>query len=168
MQYRARLDGMAKAITIGVMALSGGLIFVSFQTFFETRNQEGFLAAAFMVLVNVITYFSKPTAFSIDENEIVVHRPHGMFRTPMEKIVSIERIPRASLGWGTRLFASGGFFGYLGIFYYGSIGRVTQYCTNRNEMLLVTTEKSKFIISPENSETFLGEWKRLKSLIPDV
>lgn len=160
MTYQARLDGMAKAITIGVMALFVGLIFVAFQRFFETKDQEGFWAAAFMVLVIVITYFSKPTSFTIDQHEIAVHRPHGVFRTPVENIRNMERMPRGSLGWGVRLFASGGFFGYLGVFYYGSIGRVSMYCTNRNEMILVTTEKFRFMISPENADDFLAEWQR--------
>ncbi|PZF72445.1 PH domain-containing protein [Taibaiella soli] len=161
MQYLARLDGLAKGVTIAVMALFVGTVFYAVQAFFDTKNQDLFLVTAFLVIVSAVTYFSKPTSFSIDEYELVVHRPHGVFRTPVENIVSIERIDRKSLGWGIRLFGSGGFFGYLGIFYYGSIGRVSMYCTNRKEMLLVITEKSRFIISPENSNAFLAEWKNL-------
>lgn len=162
MQYPARLDGMAKAITIAVMAFSFGIIFSAFQLFFETKDQGLFFMAAFLLIVSAFTYFFKPTSFTIDAYEIAVHRPHGAFRTPIGNIERIERVERGTLGWGVRLFGSGGFFGYLGLYYYGRIGRVWLYCTNRNEMLLVTTAKSKFIISPENSDAFLDEWKRLK------
>jgi len=161
MQYQARLDGLAKIITITVMALLAAAIFWSFQEFFETKEQAPFFVAAILLIVTVVTYFSKPTLFTLDANELVVHRPHGLFRTPAEKIVRIERVNRKTLGWGIRLFGSGGFFGYLGIFYYGNIGRVSMYCTDRNEMLLITTEKSRFIISPGRSDDFLAQWKQL-------
>lgn len=163
MQYQARLDGLARIITITVMALLAAAIFWSFQEFFETREQEPFFVAAILLIVAVVTYFSKPTLFTLNADELIVYRPHGLFRTPLEKIVRMDRVDRKTLGWGIRIFASGGFFGYLGIFYYGNIGRVSMYCTDRNEMLLVTTEKSRFIISPEHSDDFLAAWKSLSN-----
>jgi hypothetical protein len=162
MRYEAKLDWLAKAITIGVMALLGAVACSSVVTYFAAHTFADFVPVAISVIIPAVIYLFKPNYYTIDEHALSVYRPKGTFTMPLENIKSIERLSSKQLGWGMRLFASGGFFGYLGLFYYGSIGSVMLYCTNRSEMLLVTTEKRPFIISPENSDDFLAEWKRKK------
>lgn len=162
MNYKARLDATAKAITIGFLGLSGAIVFWLAGKYFTEHFTGDFFMIAVLVLTSAVTYLFKPLSFSIGENGLSVYRPNRVFTTPLGDIRDIRAVNYADLGWGLRLFGSGGFFGYLGVFYYRKIGRVTMYCTDRNEMLLVTTKKKRFMISPENSENFLHEWNKIK------
>jgi hypothetical protein len=57
---------------------------------------------------------------------------------------------------GIRLWASGGLYGYFGIFFFRGIGKVKMYATNRNNLVLVKDAKNtKYLISPDNVDKFM-------------
>ena len=58
--------------------------------------------------------------------------------------------------WGIRLFASGGLYGYFGLFSFKGIGRVWMYATNRHNLVLIkTSQGKKILLSPKDPEEFI-------------
>jgi len=56
-----------------------------------------------------------------------------------------------------RLFGSGGFLGWFGFFYNGSLGRFWAYAGNRDDLVLLTkTDGRKIVLSPHPPDAFLA------------
>ena len=99
-----------------------------------------------------IPYLWAPQGYFISKKTIVVRRLIGdvTFRFIKE--------PRRWrwTWWGVRLFASGGLYGYFGLFSFKGIGRVWMYATNRHNLVLVKTEQGrKVVLSPKDPEEFI-------------
>jgi hypothetical protein len=81
--------------------------------------------------------------------------------------ISVSKTPKIwkSTWLGGRLWASGGLYGYFGIFIFKGIGKVWMYVTNRNNLVLVEDAKhKKYLISPDNADRFT--YLLNQSLIP--
>ena len=55
-----------------------------------------------------------------------------------------------------RLFGSGGFFGYYGVFMTSKLGRTTWYVTNRKNAVVVITGAKTLVFSPGDVDRFLA------------
>jgi hypothetical protein len=65
------------------------------------------------------------------------------------------------ISWkSVRLFASGGFYGYFGLFYIPDIGKAWIYSTRRENVILIRTERKNYILSPDDPEDFVEDVKR--------
>jgi hypothetical protein len=61
-----------------------------------------------------------------------------------------------------RTFGNGGLFGYTGKYYNSRFGKMTWYCTQRkNYVLLILSDKKKIVITPDNPAELLVPVKRL-------
>lgn len=69
-----------------------------------------------------------------------------------KNIVNIESIDSAKLRFGVRLFASGGFFGYFGIYRSNSIGNYYRYTGHSKNLVMIETDKKRYVISPDSDE----------------
>lgn len=74
---------------------------------------------------------------------------HHIGRTVIEKsdVVKIEAIDRSELRGSLRLFGSGGFFGWFGIFRNSKLGTYRIYCGQLENLYLVKTQTKSYVIS---------------------
>lgn len=72
----------------------------------------------------------------------------------MRSYSKVKGVSVIDLPLGIRLWASGGLYGYYGLFYLDKLGKVWVYATRRKRVLLLKVN-NKYIISPENLEVFL-------------
>ncbi len=102
--------------------------------------------------VLVIPYLWAPQGYIITNKRILVKRLIGDLT-----IRFIEEPERwAWTWWGIRLFASGGLYGYFGLFRFKGIGRVWMHATNRHNLVLIKTyQNKKILLSPKDPEEFI-------------
>ncbi|MHC1628747.1 MAG: PH domain-containing protein [Candidatus Nezhaarchaeales archaeon] len=163
-EFKAPYDRLVKAITsaliVGLLALIVGFSYLAL----SEREVVDFIALAIVIVIVIPTlivpYLYSPRAFGITAKGVLVKRPLKSFLIPYEDIASVKRV---SWTWkGIRLFASGGLYGYFGLFQISGLGRAWMYVTNRDKMLLIETKRGvKYIISPSDPELFM---EKLKSM----
>jgi hypothetical protein len=85
-----------------------------------------------------------------------VRRLAGQARIALDDVREVRRsTPDDSRGC-IRLWGSGGFFGYYGLFRSAKLGKFTGYVTNRNNSVVVITGSSTALFSPDDVDGFLA------------
>ncbi len=155
MKEKVSLDTIAKAIT--------AMLFAIFLSIACSLMKDGmadkmpmrvaiFISVLFLLTI-VFSWGFHPTAYEVDDDALLIHRPFGALKINKNKIVNIESIDAAQLRFGMRLFASGGFFGYFGLYTSKAIGRYYRYTGHSKNLLMIVIDKRKYVIGPD-SETF--------------
>lgn len=157
-KYPAKLDNLAKMITVVVCAV----IIIPFitigETYFKTHSELLLIGPALVLAGIIATFLFRPTGYDISTDAIVIHRPVGDKKLPLTYITTVAPIQIADLGFGVRTFASGGFLGYFGKFWYRKLGHVNFYATDRSKLILIRTHKDKkYLLSPDNTAQFLQD-----------
>lgn len=128
---------------------------------FATYGTEGFpiLLAIFLLLI-VPALFYAPLSVSVSEKEICVHSLLKRHAIPMRRVVNVERF-MPTMG-ALRIFASGGFMGYWGIFKEGDVGRYMAYYGKSSDCFMVRLDNGdKYVIGCKNPDAVIA---RIKSL----
>jgi hypothetical protein len=144
-------DNLVKIITSAVLILIISLtILFTFIPDMSTILRIGIIILYVAILLVPLLW--APRGYFLQNNLIIVKRIIG----DIEIIVSKEAKIWKWTWWGGRLWASGGLYGYFGIFVFKGIGTVRVYATNRNNLVLVEDVKNtKYLVSPENSDRFM-------------
>ena len=142
-EFPARYDRPAKIVTTLVCALLLGLAAMS----------ESTLVSAGMVLIVCVSYAFSPRSYSVSAREVMVRRLIGAVR--LGQVRGARRVSRADLSGSLRLWASGGVFGYFGLYRSPGVGNCWWYLTDRSKTVLVTTDSKTALVSPTDPDEFL-------------
>lgn len=99
-------------------------------------------------LVGIGIYFWAPRYYLIADNAIMINRLIGNVVILKSSIKSIEVVEKLSNQ--TRLFGSGGLFGYFGIFKLNKGERAHLYCTRLEQLIVIKTTEKIIILSPND------------------
>ncbi len=144
-------DNLVKVVTSIVWGLMGSFIVLFIFTPDSPANLRIGIISLFVVILLVPLLWA-PRGYFLQNNLIIVKRIIG----DLEIIVSKKPKIWKWTWWGGRLWASGGLYGYFGIFVFRGIGTVRVYATNRNNLVLVEDVKNtKYLVSPENVDRFM-------------
>lgn len=89
--------------------------------------------------------FYAPVSVSVDEKEVSVHSLLKSHTIPMRRITSAE-LYMPTMG-ALRIFGSGGFMGYWGIFKEGDVGRYMAYYGKSSDCFLVRLDNGdKYVL----------------------
>ncbi|MHC1564126.1 MAG: PH domain-containing protein [Candidatus Hecatellaceae archaeon] len=102
-----------------------------------------------------VAYLFAPKGFELSSDGVVVLRSVRSFLIPYSQIVEARLLEK--LTWkGVRLFASGGLYGFFGLFYFAGIGKAWAYTGRRSQVILLKTRsRGQYVIGPGKPETFL-------------
>lgn len=162
---KAVYDGLTKAITVGtIVGLAALLAFISWLAITEPKPASSIaLVVVYVVVISimVVPFLFSPKGFYVTPQGVVVKRVLRSFLIPHAEIKRVERV---SWTWrGIRLRASGGLYGYFGLFWLSELGRVWMYVTNRRSLVLIESRGGvKYIISPEDPDSFVEILRRFK------
>lgn len=161
--FSVKLDGLSKALTL-IVLLVLIIPFVSIASMMAKSGDILLLIGPALVLIGIVMTVSfRPTGYVLDRETLRLQRPAGDIRIPLREIVSIEPITIKDLGFGVRTFASGGFLGYFGKFWYRKLGHVTLYATDRSKLILLKlASDKKYIISPDDGPAFIAAIREVK------
>ena len=98
-------------------------------------------------LLAIWVLLTMPRYLIVQNGLLIITHPIG--RTVIEKsdVVKIEAIDRSELRGSLRLFGSGGFFGWFGIFRNSKLGTYRIYCGQLENLYLVKTQTKSYVIS---------------------
>lgn len=143
MKSKVKLSKFSLIITIFVLVLMVILALASFQ------DQEALYVLILFGLMIICGLFFAPKAIVANDKNIIIKAPLNKLTIPLEEIDSVENFqPILSPIRATRirLFASGGFMGYWGIFYDPVIGKFNGYFGD---------SKSCFLLTKKNGEKYV-------------
>jgi len=97
-----------------------------------------------------------PWGYSVRSDGIVVRRLGSPIVISYERIREVRRVQRREIGFVWRVFGSGGFLGWFGLFRSRRLGEFHAYATNQRDLVLITqTNGGKIMISPHPVDGFL-------------
>jgi len=74
------------------------------------------------------------------------------------------KLESGKLTYSVRTFGVGGLFGYFGKFWNKEYGNMTWYATRRDKaIMIITKENKKIILTPDEVEKFINEFKEIKN-----
>jgi len=113
------------------------------------------LLAGLIVAILVLPALYAPIGYELRGGELRILRPIGAVKIPVKDVVKVKRLSLKSR-FGLRLWASGGLYGYFGLFWIKDLGKCWFYATRRKDLILIETRKKRYVISPRDVEKFLG------------
>jgi len=144
----ASMDTTARVVTVLVILMAGA---------FPLLPDVPVYAVLMLPLIILITWLFSVTAYTIDSEKLIVHRP--MWNTtvvlPPGAVASLE--PEITKGL-LRTWGNGGLFGYTGRYKNRKLGSFTAYATNLRHAVSLTSEVGGFavVITPENPAEIAG------------
>jgi len=114
------------------------------------------LAAGVGVILIGLSYGYSPRSYTILERCVMVGRLIGNARIPLDDVREIRAATADDLRGAIRLWASGGLFGYYGLFRTSKLGKCTWYVTNRSHAVVLITGAKTALFSPDDVDGFLA------------
>ena len=99
------------------------------------------------ILLAIWVLLTMPRYLLLDDKSIVITHPIGQTVILKSDITEIRARERNDIRGSLRLFGSGGFFGWFGIFRNSKFGTYRLYCGQLENLYLVKTTTKKYIIS---------------------
>jgi len=115
-----------------------------------------FALAALGWLLVAVCYAYSPLGYAVSDRSIKVKRLIGRLRIPLEGVREVRRATAEDFRGCLRLWGSGGFFGYYGLFRTSRLGKCTWYVTNRSKAVVLITETKTTLFSPDDVDGFLA------------
>lgn len=132
-----------------LVALSSGLYF--------QRAQPAACITLAVVLLGIMipAFFYAPLSVSAKDGYVCVRSLLAVHKIPIDTITSIKLF-QPTLG-AIRIFASGGFFGYWGLFTEKDIGRYTGYYGRASDCFLIVTKSgAKYVLGCKNPSAMVN------------
>ena len=98
-------------------------------------------------IVAIWVLLTMPRYLLLDDKSIVITHPIGQSVILKSDIIEVRAVERSDIRGSIRLFGSGGFFGWFGIFRNNKFGTYRLYCGQLENLYLVKTLTKKYIIS---------------------
>jgi len=149
-------------IVIAVLVGAGLMLMAAYSGHRETIVRLALVVAAFgpAVILGVVALFA-PRAYTLTDDAIVIHRRGPAVVIPRGQLLEVRRVRSGDVGFAWRLFGSGGFFGWFGLFYSRNVGQFWAYVTNQEDLvLLVQADETRILISPHPAHAFLDAIRR--------
>lgn len=148
--------------TIGVLALVLGLSTLITIVLWEKSIGIVVLTLITCIVPMIITYVYYPKRYLTDSTCLYVHRTIGKIRIEKDEIKHIESLSSKDLTGAYRKAASGGLFGYFGLFNTRKHGDIHVYTGSLKEHLVFVRLKSgkQYLFSPKNLLEFLDQLER--------
>lgn len=160
MRYAAPLDDNSKLVTNLVIILT--LVFLCRQMTDISHDSVTTTILLFILIpVIVVAWSLSPQYYTITATAILIKRPLYSITIEMEDVVRLRSITEEDLGSSSRLLAFGGVFGYLGTYRSSEIGKYQRWCTNRENLVLIESDKQKWLISPSEAEDFVKKVNKI-------
>ncbi len=123
-----------------------------------------------VVLLEAVTaYVARalaPRGYLLNDVELVVDRAMRPITVPLREIREFGRVEDGLLRRSLRMMGTAGYYGYYGLFWNRRLGKFRLYATRTRDLVSVRTDKTLYVLSPEDSEDFLSSLGALKRGAP--
>ncbi len=158
-EYNLPADRFVKVCTV-LVTLSLVLIVCIF-IYLRIILKPFVLATSVIIfLIHAMTYLYSPKKIILNDDGVVVKRVLlGEVRIPYKSVKRVAIVKHPKM---LRLFASGGLFGYFGLFNLMNDQKKSVYVYARRlrDMVMIEADKT-YLIAPENPDEFVAELKAI-------
>ena len=160
--FPATFSPTVKLITrIVVIVLTAILITATIVT--DEPTSISYVAVYFFFLIMVITWGLHPQSYTVTPTTVIINRPFGNIKIPISKIQNATPITSEDIGIPWRIFASGGLFGYFGVFTSKNLGKHNMWCRNKDSMVLMVVDEQIIIVSPDDPAGFIAAIRKFSA-----
>ncbi len=153
--FPARLDDLSKSLTYVIAIAIAVPMFILIPSA-RGGHPEVMIPFAVVILTLAVLLLFRVKSYTLTKDELQIIRKAGVKSLPRQTLKSASPTTTKDLGFGIRLFGSGGWGGYFGIFYYRHVGKVHVFATDRKKLILLrTTDGRQYLLSPEDPAAFL-------------
>jgi hypothetical protein len=142
-------------ITYGVLGLMAGVAIVCHQ---QAPPDARWLATGILAAIVLVTLPFSVRGYVLTPEALWIERWGWRHAISLRDVVSATVDPEALRG-SLRLFASGGLFGFFGIFWSRRLGIFRAYCTAPERCVLLKLRQRTVVVSPDNPEAFVAALK---------
>lgn len=107
-----------------------------------------------MVPVIVVTWLHSPRTLMIDRNTLTIGRKVQPVVISLGDIRRVDRIESKIVRRSMRTMGNGGMWAYTGSHYHSKIGNYQLFATEMRNLLLVETDKKKYVISSVDTHMY--------------
>ena len=109
------------------------------------------MAAGVLVSLLIAACFAySPRGYEIADQTLTIKRMAGNVRLPLDGVSEVRLAGGDDLKRCIRLWASGGLFGYYGLFNTKGLGNCTWYVTNRRKSVVLINGAKTVVLSPDD------------------
>ena len=116
--------------------------------------------ALFSAAAIALAYGYSPRGFEISDGAFRVKRLMGDVVFPLTSLRFVRDANPADFRGSVRLWASGGLFGYYGLFWSKALGKSKWYVTDRSKAIVLTYGSQTVLVSPEDHDGFVAAIER--------
>jgi hypothetical protein len=116
--------------------------------------------ALFSAAAIALAYGYSPRVFEISDGAFRVKRLMGDVVFPLTSLRFVRDANPADFRGSVRLWASGGLFGYYGLFWSKALGKSKWYVTDRSKAIVLTYGSQTVLVSPEDHDGFVAAIER--------
>jgi hypothetical protein len=118
--------------------------------------------AAPVLAMPALAYAGSPLGYALDHRALYVERKVlRTVRIPLDQIVAVRLVPRASLYGAMRVYGTGGLFGWAGRYRIRDVGTVSMQATNLERLIVIERRRRRpILISPADTNAFLAGLRR--------
>jgi hypothetical protein len=113
-------------------------------------------AAALVMLVLILAFAYSPRGYVLSGRTLTIKRIMRNVEVPLNGLREAWTADREDFRGCLRLWGNGGLFGYYGLFRTSRLGESTWYLTNRSKAVVIITDEKTVLVSPDDTEVFLG------------
>jgi hypothetical protein len=164
--YQTKLSTQSKILTL---LLNLVIVYICYILLFrndllKNTNQPPesikYLTVLILLIAFVLAYILHPTKYILTDVYLGIKKPFYTTKIALNSIENLKQIDYEDLAIRSRLFASGGIWGYFGIYNSSNFGRIYLNVSNFNSLVLIVTKSKKIIVvSPENPSDFVNKIK---------
>lgn len=144
--FAASYDLSAKICTVVVIAVLAAACIA-------TRS---ILVGVIVFCLVTMAYLYSPQSYKVSGRSILIKRLIGTVCLSLDNIRELRAGTSDDFRKCIRLWASGGLFGYYGLFKTAKLGQCRWYVTNRSHSVIVVTGERTVVLSPDDVPGFLA------------
>ena len=163
MEFSTKIDRLVQIISVGTIIFLFVIFFIINSN--ETSAEAQYLTFALVIGIPIITYALAPRGFVINQDGIVIKRLLGPVRIGHNDIKKITQFDKFGHKFRSNFIGSKGLFGYYGYLYLHQKGVYRLFITTLKDVVLIETDKKKYLLSPYPMNTFL---LTLSSFTPNI
>lgn len=112
-------------------------------------------AALLIALTAWIARAMAPKGYALNDVELLIDRDMRPITVPLRDILEVKPLEDGVMSRSARLMGTSGFYGHYGLFWNRRLGKFRAYATRMNRLVTVRTEKTLFVLSPDDPEDFV-------------
>jgi Bacterial PH domain len=164
--FPSSLDRIVRVIPYCIMGLAVIIAIIGFFTIKKSGYDLIILISVslgpfIMAGLLIAMYYLQPLSVTIDNNGIAINRRAKPVIINFSDIRSVRALSADEMKRCIRTFGNGGLYGYTGQYYNKIMGSMTWYCSQRQNYILIETNRKKIIITPDDVVGFLQELKAI-------